>query len=167
MEGAGWQADLKPPAAPPWHATPETPIMPYIPTLPGVDAGAVTVYRGLSQFSRHEGCCSGKTLNCRENGTVPLGRPIPLSIMPKRSAHQDRIIRNYYQNRDEIMLQRLGELVTDLFLAEGGARTRIWRRVADTMEKLKVPKGRIQHLVNSDNPALVANELKKLLEKLK
>ena len=44
--------------------------------------------------------------------------------MPKRSNYQDRIIRNYYQNRDTIMLQRLGELVTDLFLAEGKAKAR-------------------------------------------
>ena len=59
--------------------------------------------------------------------------------MPKRSNYQDRVIRNYYQNRDEIMLQRLGELVTDLFLAEGKAKTRIWKRVGEVLEKLKVP----------------------------
>ncbi len=84
--------------------------------------------------------------------------------MPKRSSYQDRTIRNYYQNRDEIMLQRLGELVTDLYLAEGQAKSRLWKRVAETMEKLKVPKSRIQQLVASDNPVLVANTLKKLLE---
>ncbi len=74
------------------------------------------------------------------------------------------MIRNYYQNRDEIMLQRLGELVTDLYLAEGQAKSRLWKRVAEVLEKLNVPKSRIQHLVASDNPALVANTLKKLLE---
>ena len=86
--------------------------------------------------------------------------------MPKRSKYQDRIIRNYYQNRDDIMLQRLGELVTDLFLAEGKAKSRIWKRVAEILEKLKVHKGEIERLVRSDNPTLVANVLKKLLEKL-
>jgi hypothetical protein len=95
--------------------------------------------------------------------------PFPLimaQIMAKRSNYQDRVIRNYYQNRDDIMLQRLGELVTDLFLAEGNAKTRIWKRVAEILEKLKVPKSQIQHLIQSDNPTLVANVLKKLLEKL-
>ena len=86
--------------------------------------------------------------------------------MPKRSNYQDRVIRNYYQNRDEIMLQRLGELVTDLFLAEGQAKTRIWKRVAEILEKLKIPPNQIQTLVRSDNPTLVANQLKKLLEKM-
>lgn len=84
--------------------------------------------------------------------------------MPKRSNYQDRVIRNYYQNRDTIMLQRLGELITDLFLAEGQARARIWKRVAEILEKLKIPKTQIQHLVHSDNPTLVANILQKLLE---
>jgi len=86
--------------------------------------------------------------------------------MAKRSNYQDRVIRNYYQNRDDIMLQRLGELVTDLFLAEGKAKSRIWKRVAEILEKLKVHKGEIERLVRSDNPTLVANVLKKLLEKL-
>jgi len=84
--------------------------------------------------------------------------------MPKRSRYQERVIRNYYQNRDTIMLQRLGELVTDLFLSEGQAKTRLWKRVAEILAKLKVPKDQIQHLVRSDNPTLVANLLKKLLE---
>jgi hypothetical protein len=87
-------------------------------------------------------------------------------IMTERTNYQNRVIRNYYQNRDDIMLQRLGELVTDLFLAEGKTRARVWKRVAEILEKLKVPKSQIQHLVQSDNPALVANTLKKLLEKL-
>ena len=86
--------------------------------------------------------------------------------MAKRSNYQDRVIRNYYQNRDDIMLQRLGELVTDLFLAEGKTKTRVWKRVAEILEKLKVPKSEIERLVRSDNPTLVANVLKKLLEKL-
>jgi hypothetical protein len=85
--------------------------------------------------------------------------------MAKRSNYQDRVIRNYYQNRDEIMLQRLGELVTDLFLSEGKAKARLWKRVAEILEKLKVPNNQIQHLVRSDNPTLVANVLKELLEK--
>ena len=84
--------------------------------------------------------------------------------MAKRSNYQDRVIRNYYQNRDDIMLQRLGELVTDLFLAEGKARTKVWSRVAEILEKLKIPPGEIQKIVRSDNPTLVANVLEKLLK---
>ena len=42
----------------------------------------------------------------------------------------------------------------------------MWKRVAEMLEKLKVPKNQIQHLVRSDNPTLVANLLKKLLEEM-
>ena len=84
--------------------------------------------------------------------------------MAKRSNYQQRVIRNYYQNRDAIALQKLGEMVTDLYLAEGKAREKLWQRVAAAMEKLDVPKKRIDHLVASQNPALVADLVKELLE---
>jgi len=85
--------------------------------------------------------------------------------MADRSPYQQRIIRDYYQNQDTIMLQRLGDLVTDLFLAEGKGRVRLWKRVTTTLQKLKVPHDRIQHVVQSDNPTLLANLLKELLDR--
>ena len=85
--------------------------------------------------------------------------------MPKRSSYQQRVIRNYYENQDAILLQRLGDLVTDLYLAEGKARVRLWKRAATSLEKLKVSKKQIDHLVASDNPALLAKQLEQLLEK--
>ena len=84
--------------------------------------------------------------------------------MAKRSSYQKRVIKDYYQNRDAIMLQRLGEMVTDLYLAEGKKRAGIWKRIVVALEKLKVPPARIEHLVQSDNPALVAELLKTLLD---
>jgi hypothetical protein len=83
--------------------------------------------------------------------------------MPKRSSYQDRIIKRYYQNRDDIMLQRLGELVTDLYLAEGKSRAKLWERIAAALENLKIPVARIEQLVASDNPSLVAKLLEELL----
>ena len=83
----------------------------------------------------------------------------------KRSAYQNRVIKRYYQNQGTILLQRLGELVTDLYLAEGKARERLWKRAAGALEKLEVPATRIEHLVHSDNPALLAGLVKELLEK--
>ena len=84
--------------------------------------------------------------------------------MAERSPYQQRVIKNYYRNKDAIMVQRLGEQVTDLYLAEGKARERLWKRVSTTLEKLEVSPKRIEHLVQSDNPALVANLLKELME---
>jgi hypothetical protein len=86
-------------------------------------------------------------------------------MMAKRSSYQQRVIKDYYKNRDAIMVQRLGEMVTDLYLAEGKARTRLWKRIAAALEKLQVPAARIEHVVQSDSPALLADLLKTLIER--
>lgn len=85
--------------------------------------------------------------------------------MAERSKYQDKIIRNYYENRDAIALQRLGELVSELYLAEGKGRQRAWKNVASALEKLKIPAKRIEHLVAQDNPSLVAKLVEELLAK--
>jgi len=83
----------------------------------------------------------------------------------ERSKYQQKIIKNYYDNREAISLQRLSELVTELYLAEGKARQKQWKHVVGALEKLKVPADRIEHLVKQDNPALVARLVEELLAK--
>src|SRR5579884_4289203 len=87
------------------------------------------------------------------------------SSMAEHTKYQQKIIRNYYQNQGSISLQKLGEEVTELYLAEGKARTRVWTRIKANLEKLKVPASRIEHLVKSDDPALLAKLLEELLAK--
>ena len=85
--------------------------------------------------------------------------------MAERSKHQQKIIKNYYENREAISLQRLSELVTELYLAEGKARERQWKHVRTALEKLKVPPARIEQLVKQDNPSLVAKLVEELMAK--
>lgn len=80
---------------------------------------------------------------------------------PQRSRHQERIIKNYYQNRDAIGLQKAQEAVTELYLSEGKKRATIWKRLASHLEKIGLPQDQINHLIDSDDPELVANVLKK------
>jgi hypothetical protein len=83
--------------------------------------------------------------------------------MTKHTKHQQRIIKDYYQNRDAIALQRLQELVTELYLTEGKKRARHWKTARGHLEKLGVKPAQIDHLVDSDNPELVAKLIKRLL----
>jgi hypothetical protein len=83
--------------------------------------------------------------------------------MPERSPYQERVIRNYYRNQGAIKLQKLEEMVTDLYLAEGKARAKLWERAAAALEKVGVPKSRIDHVVKSDDPRLLASLVKQLL----
>jgi hypothetical protein len=85
--------------------------------------------------------------------------------MAERSKYQENIIKNYYKNFDGIQLQKLGEQITDLYLAEGKARAGLWKKITQTLEKLKIPKTRIEHLVKADNPAMLAKLLEELLAK--
>lgn len=85
--------------------------------------------------------------------------------MEHRTKFQERAIRNFYNNRDEIAMQRLQELVTDLYLSEGKKRAQYWKNAVTHLEALKVPAQRIQQLVKSDKPELVAQLLQELGQK--
>ncbi len=83
--------------------------------------------------------------------------------MANRSRHQQRIIKRYYDNREAISLQRLGELVTELFLAEGKQRAQQWKYIVAALEKLEVPPSRITHLREKDDPLLLAKLVEELM----
>ena len=85
--------------------------------------------------------------------------------MAERSKHQDKIIKNYYENRDAIALQKLSEMVTELYLSEGKSREKKWKTVVGALEKLKIPQQRIDHLLKQDNPSLVAKLVEELMAK--
>ena len=78
-----------------------------------------------------------------------------------RSRHQERIIKNYYQNRDSIGLQKAAEAVTELYLSEGKKRVTIWKRLVSHLEKVGVPAKQIEQLHAADDPAAVAKVLEK------
>ena len=85
--------------------------------------------------------------------------------MQDYTKHQQKIIKRYYQNIDQISLQRLSELVADLYLAEGKKRERLWESAAACMQKLGVPAARVEHIVGQKKPELVANLVKELMGK--
>ena len=64
--------------------------------------------------------------------------------MAKHTPHQQKVIKNYYKNREAISQQRLGELVTDLYLAEGKKRETIWKRICSALENLEIKPERIK-----------------------
>lgn len=76
--------------------------------------------------------------------------------------HQQGIIKRYYQNFDKIQVQRLSELVTDLYLAEGKKKEKLWQSAATAMQKLEIPQKRIDHIVGKKDAALLAALVKEL-----
>ncbi len=82
---------------------------------------------------------------------------------PQRSRYQEKIIKNYYRNRDAIGLQKAQEAVTELYLSEGKKRETVWKRLVSHLEKMGLPADQITHLREEDDPALVAEILKKFV----
>lgn len=84
--------------------------------------------------------------------------------MADYTRHQKKIIERYYDHRDEIMLNKLSELVTDLMLADTTAKVdRLWKRVEQAMTNLKVHATVAQHILTQRDVQVLAKNLKSWL----
>jgi hypothetical protein len=78
------------------------------------------------------------------------------------SPYQQKIIKRYYQNFDAIKFQRLSDLTTELYLAEGKKSERLWMQVFEILRKLEFPATRVEHLAQKRDPAILASIIKEL-----
>ena len=76
------------------------------------------------------------------------------------TSHQKNIVKNYYQNLDTIMLQKLGELVTELYLAETAKKKdALWKRADKAMTKLKIAPDIHTHIMSRRSVEILAKNL--------
>ena len=76
------------------------------------------------------------------------------------SPYQKSVISGYYNNLDTIMLQKLSELVSELYMAETQAkRDRLWDRAHKAMVKLKVPPAILDHIMQKKDVQILAKNL--------
>jgi hypothetical protein len=78
------------------------------------------------------------------------------------SPHQQKIIKRYYREQPTILRERMAKLVGDLYLSKGKGRTRLWQQAAEAMQKLGYSQERIDHVISSDKPELLAVVVKEL-----
>jgi hypothetical protein len=77
--------------------------------------------------------------------------------MPDHTPHQKRIIRDYYEHRSELMLQKLAEIVSELAIEDSEAKRRtLWSRAERALRNLRVPSHRIAKILESHDPNLLA-----------
>jgi hypothetical protein len=90
--------------------------------------------------------------------------------MAKReySNYQKDVISNYYQNLDSITLVKLGELVSELYLAETDVnpstslrtrKDRLWERAHKAMLNLKISPAIISHIMAKKDVRILAKNL--------
>jgi hypothetical protein len=76
------------------------------------------------------------------------------------SKHQKRIIKNYYRNRDGMALQKLQDLVTELYLAESEKKAgQLWKRVEKALDHLEISTELRAHILESRRPEVLAANL--------
>lgn len=79
-----------------------------------------------------------------------------------RTPYQEQIIKRYYEHKPEIMIQKLQELTTDLYLATTPKkREQLWKRVALALSNLKVPQTQIDAIVAQNDPVVLARFLER------
>ena len=87
-------------------------------------------------------------------------------VKKMRSEYQAKVISRYYDNLDTIMLQKLSELVTELYLAETDSKkNQLWQRTHKAMLKLKVPPAIIDHIMKKRDVVILAKNLQDWLGK--
>ncbi|MDO5308282.1 MAG: hypothetical protein Q4G03_02135 [Planctomycetia bacterium] len=81
-----------------------------------------------------------------------------------RTPYQDKIIQRYYENRPELMRQKIAELITDIYLATTDKkRAQLWRRVELALKNLNVEQKKIDALLEKADPVVLAQFLEKEL----
>jgi hypothetical protein len=84
--------------------------------------------------------------------------------MSEYSDYQKKAIKRYYDNRDSNDEQKFAELVTNLYLSTGKKQAKLWEQAETYLNRLRVPPTRINHVLQSRDPALlaeIANEIEK------
>lgn len=76
------------------------------------------------------------------------------------SSYQKKVIQNYYQHKDTIVLTRLQELVTELYLAETPAKKKkLWQQVEKALDKMKLKPAAKAHILEKQNVEILAKNL--------
>lgn len=79
------------------------------------------------------------------------------------TSHQKGIIKRYYENKDDISSQKLGEIVSDLYLETNPAKIKqMWSSAELALLKMGTNKARVQKIVTEKNLQALA----KLVEEL-
>ncbi len=77
------------------------------------------------------------------------------------SPNQQKIIKRFYDNRDQLDEQHLAENVTNLYLATTEKqKAKLWSTVEEMMQRLGVPESRIKHILEKKDPAILAEVVK-------
>ena len=81
------------------------------------------------------------------------------------SNYQREVLSRYYDNLDVIMLTKLQELVTELYLAYSAVKQkRLWDRAHKAMVKLKIKPAIVEHIMKTRSTTVLAKNVENWLK---
>jgi hypothetical protein len=82
--------------------------------------------------------------------------------MADHTPYQKKIIKRFYDHADDIGYQRLAELVSEIYLAEGKKLDNLWKQVEKALAKVKVDQAMTKHIMDKRDPKVLADAVAKL-----
>lgn len=82
--------------------------------------------------------------------------------MSDYTPYQKKIIKRYYDNAEAIGYQRISELTTEIFLAEGKKLDKLWKQVETALKKVNLSQQRIDHIMEKRDPKLLGQLVQEL-----
>lgn len=81
--------------------------------------------------------------------------------MTDYSPYQKRIIRNYYNRQDNIMISRLSEIVSEMYLVADNPKEmkKLWNRAEKALAKIPIPESRRKVLLEKKDLQALADLL--------
>ncbi len=74
--------------------------------------------------------------------------------------YQQKIIRNFYENKDLRLIQKLGDLVSDLYIETNEKKKDSgWKKIKDILTDLKVHPNEVEFLTKDKNLAVISKKL--------
>ncbi|MDN3511888.1 MAG: hypothetical protein HUU09_16090 [Candidatus Jettenia caeni] len=74
--------------------------------------------------------------------------------------YQRKVIRNFYENKDLRLIQKLGELVSNLYLESNEKKRESgWKNIRKMLIDLKVNPHEVEYLTKDRNLAIISKKL--------
>jgi len=74
--------------------------------------------------------------------------------------YQKKVIRNFYDNKDLRLVQKLGELVSNLYIETNEKKKETgWRKIKKMLTDLKVHPGEVEYLTKDKDLSLISKKL--------
>lgn len=74
--------------------------------------------------------------------------------------YQQKVIKNFYDNKDIRLVQKLGELVSNLYLETSDKKKETgWKKIKKMLTDLKVYPGEVEYLTKDKSLSVISKKL--------